>query len=98
VEGKFVANPTKTQLSNSDLNIIVAGTRNAVVMVEGWAAALSEQEVLDAIFFGHESLIPLLDLQDELVEKAGKPKMTIPEPDSDLDLQTRLGSPHGRRC
>ena len=90
VEGKFVANPTKTQLSNSDLNIIVAGTRNAVVMVEGWAAALSEQEVLDAIFFGHESLTPLLDLQDELVEKAGKPKMTVPESDSDLDLTDKV--------
>ena len=89
-EGKFVVNPTKTQLSNSDLNIIVAGTRNAIVMVEGWAAALSEQEVLDAIFFGHESLTPLLDLQDELVEKAGKPKMTVPEPDSNLELIDRV--------
>lgn len=90
MEGKFVVNPTKTQLSDSDLNIIVAGTRSAVVMVEGWAAALSEQEVLDAIFFGHESLIPLLDLQDELVEKAGKPKMIVPEPDSDLDLTDKV--------
>lgn len=90
VEGKFVVNPTKTQLSNSDLNIIIAGTRSAIVMVEGWAAALSEQEVLDAIFFGHESLTPLLDLQDELVEKEGKPKMTVPEPDSDLDLTDKV--------
>jgi len=90
MEGKFVVNPTKTQLSDSDLNIIVAGTRSAIVMVEGWAAALSEQEVLDAIFFGHESLIPLLDLQDELVEKAGKPKMTIPVPDSDLELTGKV--------
>ncbi len=90
VEGKFVVNPTKTQLSNSDLNIIIAGTRSAIVMVEGWAAALSEQEVLDAIFFGHESLTPLLDLQDELVEKEGKPKMTVPESDSDLDLIDRV--------
>jgi polyribonucleotide nucleotidyltransferase len=90
MEGKFVVNPTRTQLSDSDLNIIVAGTRSAIVMVEGWAAALSEQEVLDAIFFGHESLIPLLDLQDELVEKAGKPKMTIPVPDSDLELKGKV--------
>ncbi|MDL1959194.1 MAG: polyribonucleotide nucleotidyltransferase [Deltaproteobacteria bacterium] len=90
MEGKFVVNPTRTQLSDSDLNIIVAGTRNAIVMVEGWAAALSEQEVLDAIFFGHESLIPLLDLQDELVEKAGKPKMTIPMPGSNLELTGKV--------
>ncbi|MCK4426823.1 MAG: polyribonucleotide nucleotidyltransferase, partial [Deltaproteobacteria bacterium] len=90
MEGKFVVNPTKTQLSDSDLNIIVAGTRNAIVMVEGWAAALSEQEVLDAIFFGHESLIPLLDLQDELVEKAGKPKMTVPVSGSDLELTGKV--------
>ncbi len=90
VEGGLIANPTRTQLSNSDLNIIVAGTRNTIIMVEGWSAVLSEQEVLDAIFFGQESLTPLLDLQDELVEKSGKPKITVPVPDVDIDFTDKV--------
>jgi polyribonucleotide nucleotidyltransferase len=89
-EGKFIVNPTNTQLLNSDLNIIVAGTREAIVMVEGWAAALSEAEVLDAIFFGHESLKPMLDLQDQLIEKAGKPKISIPPQDLDLEFTKKV--------
>ncbi|OPL15990.1 MAG: polyribonucleotide nucleotidyltransferase [delta proteobacterium ML8_D] len=90
VDGGFIVNPTRTQLSNSDLNIIVAGTRNTIIMVEGWSAVLSEQEVLDAIFFGQESLKPLLDLQDELIEKSGKPKITVPEPDVDIDFTKKV--------
>nr|HDN00438.1 polyribonucleotide nucleotidyltransferase [Deltaproteobacteria bacterium] len=90
VEGGFIANPTRTQLLNSDLNIIIAGTRNTIIMVEGWSAVLSEQEVLDAIFFGQESLTPLLDLQDELVEKSGKPKITVPEPVLDIDFTNKI--------
>ena len=90
VDGEFIANPTKTQLSNSDLTIIVAGTRDAIVMVEGWTGALPEQIVLDAILFGQEALIPLIDLQDELVEKAGKPKMVIPEVKVDHELISKV--------
>ncbi|NIA08206.1 MAG: polyribonucleotide nucleotidyltransferase [Nitrospiraceae bacterium] len=86
IKGEFVANPTKSQLSESDLNLIVAGTRDAIVMVEGEALMVPEQEILDAILFAHKAMIPLLDLQDELIEKAGKPKMTVPEPASDSEL------------
>ena len=90
IRGRLVVNPTKTQLSASDLNLVVAGTRDAIVMVEGGALMVPEQEMLDAILFGHSALIPLLDLQDELVEKAGKSKMAVPEPVLDPELIARV--------
>ncbi len=90
IRGRLVVNPTKTQLSASDLNLVVAGTRDAIVMVEGGALMVPEQEMLDAILFGHSALIPLLDLQDELVERAGKSKMAVPEPVLDPELIARV--------
>jgi len=90
VDGSYVVNPTNTQLSASDINIIVAGTRDAIVMVEGAAAVLPEKEVLEAIFFGHEALKPLIDLQDEMVAAVGRPKMAIVHPAVDLELQERV--------
>ena len=90
IRGRLVVNPTKTQLSASDLNLVVAGTRDAIVMVEGGALTVPEQEMLDAILFGHSALIPLLDLQDELVERAGKSKMAVPEPVLDPELIARV--------
>ncbi len=86
VGGDFIVNPTKSQLSDSDINLVVAGTRDAIIMVEGGALMVPEQEVLDAILFGHKALIPLLDLQDELIKREGKPKMVIPEPVLDPEL------------
>src|SRR6266545_1004444 len=53
VDGQFVANPTAEQLGNSDLEIIVAASREAVIMVEGGAAMVSEEDMLEAVFFGH---------------------------------------------
>ncbi len=78
VDGKFIVNPTKTELSHSDMSLVVAASRDAVVMVEGGLAVLPEEEVLDAIFFGFEASQPLLDMQEELREKAGKPKFDVP--------------------
>ncbi len=71
VEGQLVANPTPTQLEKSDLNIIVSGTRNGILMVEGECQFISEADALAALRFGHESLTPLFNLQDELREKTG---------------------------
>ncbi len=90
VDGKFVANPTKSQLEQSDVNIIVAGTKDAIVMVEGGVAVLPEDEVLDAIFFGHEALKPLLELQQELRQKAGKPKFSVVTPQKDIELENKV--------
>lgn len=74
VDGEFVANPTLEQMKVSDLELVVAGSRDAVMMVEGESKFLSEQEVLDAIFFGHNAMQPLIDLQLELAKLVGQQK------------------------
>lgn len=71
VDGQFVANPTPQQMEKSDMDIIVAGTRNGLLMVEGESRFISEADVLAALKFGHQSMMPLLNAQDELREKAG---------------------------
>lgn len=82
VDGAFIANPTVCQQARSDINLIVAGNRSGVVMVEGGAQFASESEMIDAVFFGHEALQPLLALQEELKAAVGKPKRAVPESES----------------
>jgi polyribonucleotide nucleotidyltransferase len=78
VDGRFIANPTRTQQAESDINLIVAGNRSGVVMVEAGGYFVPESDMIEAIFFGHESLQPLLDLQEELKEAVGRPKREVP--------------------
>mgnify|MGYP001309685480 CR=1 FL=1 len=87
VDGAFVANPTLEQMEKSDIEIVVSGSKEAVMMVEGEADLISEDEMLDAIFFGHESLQPLIKLQEELAAKVGgeKREFIVAEPDSALE-------------
>ena len=79
VNGAFVINPSAEALKDSDLEIIVAGSEDAVVMVEGGAQILSEEVVLDAIMFGHRSMQEVIQLQKELRRRVGKPKIQVPE-------------------
>lgn len=75
IDGKLVANPNMADLEKSDLDIVVAGTRNGLLMVEGESKFVSEKDVLAALKFGHDSIKPLLDAQDELRKLTGsKPK------------------------
>ncbi len=69
IQGQWIGNPTVSQLKESDVNLIVAGSREGVVMVEGGGQEISEEELLEAIFFGHRSLQPILDIQEELKGK-----------------------------
>ncbi|HXZ39086.1 MAG TPA: polyribonucleotide nucleotidyltransferase, partial [Thermodesulfobacteriota bacterium] len=69
IQGQWVCNPTGSQLAQSDVNLVVAGSREGVVMVEGGGQEISEEELLEAIFFGHRSLQPILDIQEELKKK-----------------------------
>src|SRR5262249_21654516 len=64
IGGKLVINPTTSQLPECDLNFVVAGSRDAIVMVEGGASMLPESTVLEALYGAHEAMRPLLDLQD----------------------------------
>ena len=83
IDGKLTMNPLMSQLPESDLQLILAGSRDAIVMVEGGARMLSEDEVLDALFTGHRELQPILDMQAELRAAVGKPKRTVTPPIAD---------------
>ena len=71
IGGEFILNPTPLQLEQSDMDITVAGTRNGILMVEGESKFITEADALAALKFGHASLKPLLDAQDDLRAKAG---------------------------
>lgn len=83
IGGNFVANPTVSQLAESDINLIVAGNSSGIVMVEAGAMFASESDMIDAIFFGYEALSPMLEMQEELKRKVGKPKRSIPPAPAD---------------
>jgi len=104
VGGNWICNPTLSQVQEGDVSLVVAGSREAVVMVEGGGNELSEEDLLEAIFFGHQSLQPLLDLQEELKQKrirlenekrraAGEPMMITIEkrPVPELSVDPVLG-------
>lgn len=71
VDGQFIANPNPEQKAKSDMDILVSGTKNGLLMVEGEAQFISEADALAALKFGHQSLMPLLQMQEELREKTG---------------------------
>ena len=77
IDGEFVLNPTYAEMENSDLDLIVAGTRDAVLMIESEAKELSEEQMIDAIIFGQEGYAPVIDAIEELVKVAGKEKLEI---------------------
>lgn len=86
MDGEFVVNPTIPELENCDINIIVAGSRTGVVMVEGGSQKASEKDMLDAIFFGHTAMQPIIDMQVELKETCGKEKRDFTPPEKDAEL------------
>ena len=90
IDGKFIANPTLSEQAESDMNLIVASNRDGVVMVEGGSLFLSESDMIDAIFFGHEAIQPLLDMQEELKAQAGKPKRIIAPDSEDESLKAKV--------
>lgn len=90
VEGKLIANPTIEQMGQSDLNIVVSGSKDAVMMVEGEAELVSEDEMLEAIFFGHEAVQPLIDMQTELAKLVGNAKREFVVPEIDEALIARV--------
>jgi len=86
IDGEFVVNPTIPEQENCDINIIVAGSRTGVVMVEGGSQMASEKDMLDAIFFGHAAMQPIITMQAELKEACGKEKREFHPPEKDADL------------
>jgi DNA polymerase III epsilon subunit family exonuclease len=74
VDGEFVVNPTIADLEQSDIDLVVSGTRDAIMMVEAGANIVPEEVMAEAILFAHKALQPLIDVQEQLREAVGKPK------------------------
>ena len=95
VDGKLIINPTVEETQKSDLNLAVAGTKEAINMVEAGANELSEEEMLDAIMFGHEAIKKLCEFQEEITREIGKPKRTVKLYEQDetvkKDIYDRIG-------
>lgn len=91
VDGRFIINPTLEQREQSDINLTVAGTKDAIMMVEAGADEVSEEVMLDAIFFGHEEIKKLVEFIDEIVAEVGKPKkeLVIKQIPEDIDAAVR---------
>ncbi|TVX97615.1 polyribonucleotide nucleotidyltransferase [Cohnella terricola] len=77
IDGKFVVNPTQEQEEISDMYVVVAGTRDAIMMVEAEANEVSETDMLEAIMFGHDEIKKIVDTIERLVAVAGQPKMEV---------------------
>ena len=91
VNGRFIINPTLEQREQSDINLTVAGTKDAIMMVEAGADEVSEEVMLDAIFFGHEEIKKLVEFIDEIVAEVGKPKkeLVLKQIPEDIDAAVR---------
>lgn len=86
LNGEFVINPSGKQLLESDMNLVVAGSRDAVVMVEGEARFVSEADVVEAISHAHRAILPILDAQEELNRLVGNDREIFPKAEEDLAL------------
>jgi polyribonucleotide nucleotidyltransferase len=97
IDGEFVLNPTAFQLIDSQLELVIAGTKDAIIMMEGGASELPEELVLQAMQFGQAGLQETIRLQEKLMEVAGKPKQSFTPPAEDNSLQKEIEAYLGDR-
>ena len=81
IDDKYVLNPTKKELENSKLDLVVAGTKDAVLMVESEANGLTEEEMLKAVKFGHENFVPIINMIEDLANECRKPDWVVEKKD-----------------
>lgn len=91
IDGQYVLNPNKSQLQKSQLDLVVAGTKNAVLMVESEADCLSEEIMLGAVMFGHQSFQSAISAIEELKQQVAAPEWAFQAPEVDSQLQQQLG-------
>ncbi len=96
LDGDFVVNPSEEDLSELDLDLIVAGTDEAILMVEAGADGVTEQEILDALDIAHSEIKKLVAAMEELQSKAGKEKIEVEAPKIDEGLIGDIRSSHGQ--
>ena len=77
IDGKFIVNPTPAQLEKSELDLVVAGTKDAINMVEAGAQEVAEDIILEAIMFGHGEIIKLIEFQEKIIAEVGKAKTEV---------------------
>lgn len=92
VDGEFIINPTRAQKEVSQLDLTVAGTKDAIMMVEAGANIVPEETILDAILFGHEEIKKLVAFIEEVVAEVGKPKMEVELDSVPEEIETAVRS------
>lgn len=97
IGGEFVSNPKKGQLEESDMDIVVAGTKEAIVMVEGGAREIPEEDIVSALMFAHESIQELIKQQEELISGFDIPKRVLDEVSEDDPIAEKVLSFAGQK-
>ncbi|MFO1445955.1 polyribonucleotide nucleotidyltransferase [Bacillus sp. Bva_UNVM-123] len=92
IDGEFIINPTVAQSEKSDIHLVVAGTKDAINMVEAGAEEVPEETMLEAIMFGHEEIKRLIAFQEEIVAEIGKDKLEITLYELDKELEDKVRS------
>ena len=90
VDGKFITNPSPEELEVSELNIFMAASKDAILMVEGESHGVSESVMLDALWYGQEAVLPIIEMQEELMKSVGKKKRTVDVPSVDAELKAKI--------
>ncbi len=89
-EGEFIINPTYEQIEESDLELVLAGSAAEIMMVEGEGAEISEEEMIEAIQFGHAGVRKLIALQEEILAEVAVTKLEVPEPEVNTELVEQI--------
>ncbi len=90
IDGEFIVNPTFPELEKSDLDLRIAGSRDAILMVEAGANEVPEEVMVEALAFGHQALQPLIDIQEKMAAELGKPKRTYTPFVVEADLEAEI--------
>src|SRR3954464_15628861 len=90
IDGQFIANPTFEQMEKSDCELLIAASRDAIVMVEGEAEEMSEEDMIEALFFGHRAVQDTIELIERMRQAVGKPKWTFQGDNTQQFLKDRV--------
>jgi len=97
IDGEFVANPTYDQMGESDIDLILAASEDSILMVEGEAHEISEEEMIAALEFGKQAVQPMIQLINALAQEAGKEKMDVILPETTMGLEDEIRNGYTER-
>ena len=92
VDGRFVANPTFAEMERGDLDLVIAASKDAIVMVEGEGSEVSEEDLVDALFYGKDAIKPAIELIEEMARAVGNKKWTFTPPAKTAGLADRVAA------